>query len=354
MNPRSPGVNARAGAGFTLVELMVGMAIALIASLVMFEVLIAGQRSAETTSSGNDALGTAAVSMHLVERDLMQAGFGLSMQALFGCTLALPTGARIPLAPVSIGSPLIPGADPGTETLLVTYGTAPDQQPEGNVVASVAGTMYTLQAPGRFQVGDQVIAFDGNCTTPLALSSVVGVGPGTVTTRAALATATSMFNLGASPRIVGYRIRSSQLETCDFMVANCSTNGPHWVALAANVVSLRAEYGASLQGDANGVVVNWTQGAPASACQWADTRAVRLALVARSATQETRIDAKTKQRVCDAVTTDGTGGTPKNAPTWRGAASTPITLPGSNWQCFRYRTLENTVPLRNVVFMTPC
>ena len=40
------------------------------------------------------------------------------------------------------------------------------------------------------------------------------------------------------------------------------------------------------------------------------------------------------------------------APTWAGTGGAPITL-ANDWKHYRYRTLEATLPLRNIVNVNP-
>jgi type IV pilus assembly protein PilW len=84
----------------------------------------------------------------------------------------------------------------------------------------------------------------------------------------------------------------------------------------------------------DGVVDVYDRTTPGSACAWARTSALRLALVARSAQFEK-----------EAVTTA--------FPAWAGSvdANAAIDLGDlPDWQRYRYRTYETTVPLRNMAW----
>jgi type IV pilus assembly protein PilW len=357
LTPQRPRL--KASAGFSLIEIMVGIAIAMVGVLIMLEVLITSERQTTTTGSGNDAMSNAAVTINMLEHDLMQAGYGVSTvinsAGMLGCKLTLPiTGKVVTVAPVAINPwdptnaahpPLLPVGDANTDSLLVMYGNS-EGQPEGNVVNSVTGTVYKVQAPTAFRVNDYVIGFDGTCTANLALAKVTAVTATTVTTDIALASATSLFNLGPAPTIAAYRVRSAALERCDFMASDCTANGTQWTQVGANIVSLRALYGSAAT--AGGPVTSWSQATPTNTCGWVKTPAVQLAVVARSDQYESKIDPVTKQRVCDPVTTTGASG---NAPQWSGNAIAPIDLStNSNWQCYRYQTFENIMPARNMVW----
>ena len=343
--------------GFTLIEIMVGMVIALVAVIIMTEVLITTESNARSTTSGNDATSNGAVMMHLMQHDLLQAGFGLNSLNLMGCNLTLPNGTVVPMAPVVINPVLpaaIPAQDANTDVVLVMYGSD-NGQPQGNAITLVSGSNYTVQAPTAFNVNDYVVAVPASCATNLTLAQVTGFAPApstALTVNTVQAGATTLFNMGQAPRVVGYMVRSGSLTSCDFMATDC-TNALNWVAVAGNIVSLRAQYGrdTSPVGSMTGYVSAWDQTTPTTSCTWARATAVRFALVARSNQYETKVDATTGQRVCNAVTT--------STPTWSGSTGTsaaPFVPPfngstASDWQCYRYKTFENVAPNRNIVWM---
>jgi type IV pilus assembly protein PilW len=64
-------------AGFTLVEILVGLTIGLIAIIVMYQVFAVFDGQKRTTTSGSDAQTTGLISLYLLERDARMAGYGL-------------------------------------------------------------------------------------------------------------------------------------------------------------------------------------------------------------------------------------------------------------------------------------
>lgn len=344
--------------GLTLIELMVGMVIAMIAVIIMMQVLLTADERTRTTSAGNDALSSGAIMMHMIQRDLVQAGYGINTTKLFGCQLALPTGPTVPIAPVVINpdNALLPVGDPGTDTLLVFYGNGAGQ-PEGNeVFGKDAGTnTYTVQAGPSFGEGDKVIGSADPCAGTVTLAEVTGQDGSQVTVNSFNNAAVAVYNLGRAPRIVGYAIRNGALTSCDYMAVDCRVNDAlKWTAVAGGIVGLRAQYGRDASGGTPVIIDTWDQTTPPGACEQARTSAVRFALVARSGQFETRIDDVTKQRVCDEVTAA--------PPSWQGTADgAPIDLSknpdgseNEEWQCYRYRTFETIAPSRNIVWMQGC
>jgi type IV pilus assembly protein PilW len=146
-----------------------------------------------------------------------------------------------------------------------------------------------------------------------------------------------LFNLGETPTIRAYAIRNGNLTVCDYLRADCGDADKTedmgiWIPIANNIVSLRAEYGRDT--DNTPGVETWTQDAPTTACEWARTAALRIAVVARNS----QVD---KDIVTAAV------------PTWRGGVAFDLTGT-ANWQNYRYKVFETTVPIRNLPWMAKC
>lgn len=337
----------RLSGGFTLVELLIGMLIAMIGVIIMMEVLLSSEERTRTTTGGNDALSNGAVMLHVLQRDLLQAGYGLNAMKLLGCSVVLPTGATVALSPMVINpaTTLVPAGDANTDRILVFYGND-NGQPEGNTIYTVTGNDYSVQSPTAFAVGDYVIAAPDTCTAALTLAKVTAVDTSKVTVDTVLPSGTVLYNMGKAPRVVAYAVRGGSLTSCDFMSVDCRTNNAtNWAAVSANIPSLRAVYGRdTTAGSMDGIVDSYDQTTPTDACGWARVASARVAIVARSAQYESQIDAGTGQRACQQVTTA--------APAWQGTSAAPIVLSGlADWQCYRYRTFESVAPVRNVIWM---
>ena len=100
-----PGGAARAR-GVTLIELMVGLAVGLLATLVIAQALSFTESQKRTTTSGTDAQVNGALALHALSRDLQMAGYGLAASAsALGCEVRASkdgTEYALPLAPVVI------------------------------------------------------------------------------------------------------------------------------------------------------------------------------------------------------------------------------------------------------------
>ena len=90
--PSDGGGNRRARArqsGFSMVELLVGMVIALLGTLAIFQVFALSEGQKRSTTSASDSQQNGSIALLSIERDIRQAGFGIFDAALLGCTVSL-------------------------------------------------------------------------------------------------------------------------------------------------------------------------------------------------------------------------------------------------------------------------
>jgi Tfp pilus assembly protein PilW len=73
--------------GLTLVELMVGITVAMIGLLFITAVLENSSRHKRTTASGADAQTSGAIASHMIETDARMAGYAISNPSLLGCEI---------------------------------------------------------------------------------------------------------------------------------------------------------------------------------------------------------------------------------------------------------------------------
>ena len=327
-------------AGFSLVEIMVGIVIGMFAIIVMLQTFSLFEERKRTTTGGSDAMSEGVMALYALQRDIRQAGYGVSALDILNCPVTL-SGVSIPLAPVTINPPtaIVPrtGIDANTDTLLVIYGNS-EGQPQGRSDL----TALPLPAAANYHV---------QLGSPCTLLSPPNTAP-------PLPTSGTLYDLGPSPRVLAYAVRSGNLTRCDYLAQDCR-DVANYAPVANNIVSLRAQYGhdyttpnplpaGSTPGVADPVTGNFpayrvdsydqtqAQDLPAgatAACKWARTGAIRLALVARSALFEK-----------ETVTTV--------APVWDGSDGAPIDLSATDgWGNYRYKVFQAVVPLRNVTWM---
>jgi type IV pilus assembly protein PilW len=350
---RSFAFAPRRAAGFSLVEIMVGMVIGMYGIIIMMQVFSLAEGQKRATTSGGDAQTSGAIALYGLQRDIRQAGLGISDVKIAACNVLLRAGVTLNvMAPVTINHASIPAGDANTDTLLVIYGST-NGSPQGDgITAQPAATTYTVQTASSFVINDKIIAAPKVRASPcnLVLDTVANTASPNIspTTGVASMSGGTLFNLGQSPKVIAYAIRSGNLTMCDYTVNDCSAAGSTgsssvWVPIANNVVSMRAQYARDTNAPMDAIVDTYNQTALATACDTAKVSAIRLALVARSATYEKTV-----------VTAA--------APTWEGSTVQTATVPtnptavlidlsgNATWQNYRYRVFQSTVPLRNIAW----
>ena len=382
----------RHSSGFSLVEILVGMVIGMIGIIVIMQVFTLFEGQKRTTGGGSEAQNTGAIALSSISDDIRQGGYGFNLINLIGCSVVLRPGVTLnAMAPVTINSASIPAGDANTDTLLIAYGNS-DILPEANsiVLPAIDASHLSVQSYKSFQVGDYVIAtpLGRSCTAinPAILNQVTTVTNPTLTITPGGATAVTpglLFNLGKTVTIHAYAVRNGNLTVCDYMVNDCGSAGnvtpldsTVWVPIAGNIVSLRAQYGQDITnnepsvvsanlGVMDGVVDIYSQTSPANtgvvkdACGWLRTLSIRLALVARNTQLE-------KTAVTAAAPLWEGSSAANNNPNWAGstagASANPIDLtkyPDGTlmpqltdltyqWQHYRYKVFQTTVPIRNI------
>lgn len=324
--------------GFSLVELMVGLVVAMVAMVIVAQIFTLSEGSRRTTTGGDDAQTSGALAITELQRELRQAGQGIVSPNLIGCNLSVGTWTVNSLAPVTINHPNIPAGDAGTDTLLIIYGSGVGS-PEGDRINAQPSTNdYATAVSSGFHQYDRVIATPTARAAPCSLLldqvTAAPVVPDVLVKSGVAGMANGvLFNLGTAPRIVGYAVRNGRMTTCDYMLVDCSgTSAGQWVDMADGVVSMRAVYGRDTTPTPDGQLDTYDQTTPTTTNAWSCVLGTRVVVVARSGQLE-----KT-----DVTTT---------APVWAAAAAASVNLSGNtNWTKYRYKTFETIVPMRNLTW----
>jgi type IV pilus assembly protein PilW len=365
-------------AGFSLIEMMVGVAIGLIALVVIIQMLVSSETRKRTTSSGGDAQVSGVLGLFNIERDIRLAGhgFGVAPSPIMGCTVDASVGGvaitpAIQLFPVQI----VNGVSGAPDSIISFYGNSSFMTASQTFTASSETTKKT-QTRNGFQLGDVVIvagndtgaASSANCSlvqvtentnadnltfahgtndftsfyTNASAKSAYNTAAGTGTTY----TSGALYNLGNRPTRTIWSVDNFRILNA----TNTLTGGaPTTTEIAEGVANLQAEYGVDSNND--GIITDGS-GTPPTPNEWVTTtptdwtkvRAIRVALLTRS-----------RQFEREMVTTV--------APTWQGGAFTMFNLDGTagtttpasppnNWRNYRYRVYEKVIPLRNMIWGT--
>lgn len=170
---------ASSGRGFSLVELLVGMAIGLLTVLIIMQVLATAEAHRRTQVSGSNSQVSGALALHLLERDLRQVGYGVGqsvdlLEVCTGRTVRAYNETRSPtdftfsgsnFAPVVINPSDIPAGDAGSDVIQVTYSGSLSFIGGGVPIGSpsAASVNYEVQTPfsrAGFHLGDLTLAVE--------------------------------------------------------------------------------------------------------------------------------------------------------------------------------------------------
>lgn len=358
--------------GFGLIEIMVGLLIGMLASMVIFQVASVSERQKRTTTGSADAQTNSAFALYAIERDAKMAGFGLEADTMAACNKvysyfndgSIESAVGAYTLPAAIN--LTDGGGNQSDQIEIVYYSNPAE--DNFVIPSGTTLRGPLTAPSNALDVDNtsgcvagrlaLLQQDGKCTVmqvtevkPAALQILHDAGaPPTYNPPAAYMTANSWptYTKGAvlrcgvsvTPTTRTYRLNSTTLESQDSAGAASQTVAP-------NIVALQAQYGIA---DAGATAVNradqWTNATGA----WAKgtlaqgdgngkrIKALRVALVARSSEYE-----KPEGNACATTTNEMVAA-------WSTWADLSAVKNLPDWQCYRYKVVETVIPLRNIIW----
>jgi type IV pilus assembly protein PilW len=385
----TPGFLRRSG-GFSIVELMVSVAIGMLALAFAVRMVAGSEKSRETELGGSDSMQNGMVALFSISGDAGQAGFGLNDSMLAGCDTRFADTGGYALAPGALA-----GTTPLAPVVIESNGSAPDRISfyAGSSLAGTAtlrltasyasGTRVSVdRVPYGFSQGDVVVVAPervggGRCALAQLSSNPRDLlpPPGPQYVDVALGTGyrfnsgnlgvgftggqARMFNLG-KPDDLSFHSWSVSNGFLQLRSTDLSGSSAGAAAVTDNIVSIKAQYGFDTRtGSAfqpqNGMqVMRWSStmidadanGTTGNAVDYQHVAAVRLAVVARS---------KAVERVGVGATCTTTADKPQVFKTAapQNVTAVPVTVDvavagdPNGWQCYRYRVFETVVNLRN-------
>lgn len=359
--------------GFTLIEILVGLIIGLLVTLVIADVFRLFEGQKRTTTGNSDAQTNGAIAMFNLQRDAQLAGYGLPVYGSdfspFNCPINTTVDhdnvvgtAAISLSPVVITDGN--GAN-GSDTISIRYG---DSMKGGIGVEMIAGTSTNVvQVDSNIGCTFNDVALLINQPTPGgALNcSMTRVGPSPTGVTAAGVTPVKV-TLGASTNVavgntlaclgvwneIQYAVTANQLTRSGVVTAGVPSAAA--VPMVSDIVNMQAQYGISATASSN-QVTQWVE--PTGI--WANT-ATTPALANRNRIKAIRIAVVARNGLLEATNvTDACSSVSAAAPTglcaWDGAAAgsnaPAINLSAdADWQRYRYRVYESIIPVRNIIW----
>jgi type IV pilus assembly protein PilW len=341
-------------AGFGLVEIMVGLAIGLIVTLVIMQVMVNFEGQKRTTSGNGDAQTNGSLALYAIQQQVQMAGFGLPVYSQKNQPLncALDTAydhdgdeatEPIGLYPMSV---IDGGASGGSDTLIVRAGSSLAGGNPMNVTA-VIGEIIKVDNNLGCKQNDVIVASNG---TICAMSRITEPAEAD-TTQVTLASGADIAAGGTLACLGDWQETVYAVDKGNLVE---SRNGGTATPRVFGIVNIQVQYGISASATSNQVTewvdpagVTWGTSATTPAIEDRKRiKALRIAVVARNGLYE-------KTPVTQACTTDK--GVINNGPcAWNDSevsAAPKIDLSGdSDWEHYRYRVFETIVPLRNVLW----
>lgn len=358
--------------GFSLIELMVGLIIGLLTTLVIMQVFSVFEGQKRTTSGTADAQTSGSVGLYSLQRDVQLAGFGLplfdethmplnclstkfNLAAVAAPAMSATTVNLIPVSIVDGGS----GAG-ATDSITVRYGSSNSGGIPMVVSANTAGTTVNLDTNIGCEVGDTAIAVTGTTCDVTRVTGVtnpdkVNISPAITVTEGSDPKVATRFACAGTWNDVTYSVSGTQLvrDTTADGVANGTP-------IVDGVVSIQAQYGVSAANDQN-QITQWVNATAGSIWETTATtptvanrnriKAVRVAIVARNGLLEKGVVSTS----CSSTTTAN----PTGVCAWDATSASPTTASPAptvnlthlaNWDRYRYRVYESVIPLRNMVW----
>ncbi len=341
--------------GFSLVEILVGLVIGLLATLVIMQGFSVFEGQKRSTTGSADAQTNGGIALYSLTRDLADAGFGLlpfgspgtvdsviecddTATTILAAAAAAGMPASSPLSPVIITDGGLLGQ---SDTITIRKGTSSMAGTpleitgwSGPVTASVINNLGC-------QAGIAVTLPTCNITTATPAASAVSTTEITLGDNDAATSGNSLACLGEWRENV-YAVNGNNLEL----------NG---TPVVTDIVNIQAQYGISATPDSN-TIVQWVNAtSPWDAATITTTnrnriKSLRVAVTARNGTME-KTDVTSP---CGTATPYNTGPC-----SWDSTSANPTILSDSpainlsdnnNWRKYRYRVFESIIPLRIVVW----
>lgn len=367
--------HARAQSGLSLVELLIGLIIGLVATLAISNVFSSFEARKRVITGASDAQSSGVLALYYLQRDAQNAGYGLPLyNSSDPSPLLCPIDTSINQNGVVINlSPaIIEDGGAGNDIVRIRYGTSPS----GGASVRATGLMNAPTLDSRLigcQVNDVVLFHQTPASPKCSMARIEKLNADrtikNLTELSTAPTANPVTDLNGSDWVrfsclgawnqYEYRISANQELT---RTGGTITSNPFpdstAVPIASDIVALQAQYGVATTLDATSTsttgaaylnrVDQWVDatGGFGSAMSLVDRnriRAIRIAVVARDGMLQ-------KQNVSQAC--DGAAVGLGKVCIWASDATpASVDLTGiANWQRYRYRVYETVIPLRNVMW----
>jgi type IV pilus assembly protein PilW len=361
--------------GFSLIELMVGLAVGMVATVVVVQVLSYAEGQKRSTTTGSDAQVSGSLALYAIQRDVQMAGYGFaSSPSSLGCALSYSykgtaiAGFPAALVPVSIAQ----GAAGAPDSIRVLSGNKVSASvptrviPPGYDPTVVAkATSFPVASALGVKKGDLLVAVT-DATVPCGLFQATADGASGYVPRA---DDPSGWNATGQPATAygdgSYLVNLGQLVDRSYDV-NTTTKALRTTVFSASVgtyaiddiqpgiVQLKALYGkcSTCTETTSGPIDSYDNVTPTTNAGWLQVTAIRVAVVARSGQYEK--DAVTAaDQTASGVLWDVGAAIPVTGSAGCHDTSQCLTLKldsSADWMHYRYKVYDTVIPLRNLLW----
>lgn len=368
----------QASSGFSLVEVMVGLVIGLISSIVIFQVYAVAERQQRATAGAGDSQANGAIALQMIERDMRMAGWGAEVSTFAKCANVYSyydngsgtSGPDTSFSNLVASVEVTDGTTNAPDSLTIKYFANPSDADSIGYQPSMTTLRETMpSSSAELKVGSvygcsadldgnslMLIQEGGNCSVmqvtqvqsaSLKLQHNPGGSGATYNPPVSYQNEHNWpsYGIGATVQCLpnpqgniykrGYSI---DLTTRSLRFSDASTT----YEVAPQIVDLQAQYGVAATGSQQ--VTSWVNATdswinPLTNTKSAQIKAVRIAVVARSQEYEK----PDSSGACSATTTT-------QAASWSSWATFKPENYSTDWQCYRYKVFETVVPLRNIIW----
>lgn len=346
-------------AGFSLIEIMVGLVIGLLVTLVISQVMSIFEGQKRTTTGTADAQTNGNIALYNIGRDVQLAGYALTPSpdnSPLKCATVTPGAAAIAagmtvaagvknISPITITNGV-------SDTIDIRYGNSILGGIPTLITAAPIGQAITVKSNLGCRDNDFVIITKGTSCAVTKLAATTDAPSGI--------TGNQIVNLKSTEAVSALATANSANLSCvgDWKVLTYAVNNGNLQLNGADaitgIVNIQAQYGVSASASSN-VVTQWVD---PNVAGWttptiADRnriKAIRIAVVARNPKIEPASINPLPTSVCSAINAPS----PTGLCAWAGTVASPAPVidlsADANWRRYRYRVFETIIPLRNIIW----
>jgi len=391
-----PVPDMRRARGFSLVEMMVALAVGLVALLFATRLVVNGEVNKDAAVGGSDSMQNGMLALYSLSNDASQSGWGLNDTLVAGCPTGFTDASGFALASVTVGGVAI---TPLAAAIINSNGAGPDQisfytgtsesgvgslKVDGGIAPGATSITTAQTNPYGFSPNDVLVlapepatAGSSNCTV-LQMSGLAADGKTITLTSGAnfrfnppggvpftyQKGQSRLFNLGSPIRLA---FHTWSLNNGVLLLRSTELSGSSQtpVSVVDNIVSIKGQYGFDTRAignynpapppNGNGMqVTHWSStmidsdndGVTGGPGDWQRIAAVRLAVVARSKSPE-KPNLAGQCTATTAQPTVFTTAAPATVPAVPVTVNVAVAGDPIDWKCYRYRVFETIVPVRN-------